>query len=205
MAFLPLANCIDAFLDFTGPDAEPCGYALTFRSYVPVGASQLDDLGACIASWFDTDMQPLMTAGYTLTRVKLRDLSSQFSFVTDWVGILPLTGALAGNSMPSNVCWCLKKQTGLAGRSYRGRLYHMGLSEAVVSGNYVDAVHAAAVEDAWNALIIQADAYNDGFEMVVPSYRLNGAPRTTAVATKVTAFVSTDLIVDTQRRRLPTA
>lgn len=203
MAFIPFEDCIDTFLAFTGPDAVECGYSLCFKSRVPVAASVMNDLGAGIASWFDTTMQPLMTAGYTLTRVKMRDLTSENSFLVDWVGILPLTGTLAGNSLPSNTCWCLKKQTGFSGRSYRGRLYHMGLGEAQVSGNYLDAVYAADVEDAWNQLIALMDGTADGFDLVVPSRVENGVPRTVGVATIVTAFVNTDIRIDTQRRRLP--
>lgn len=203
MPFIPADRVINAFLDFTGPDDESCGWSLDFQTAAAVTLTDLLDLGAGIASWFDVTMQPLMTAGFTLNRVKLRDMSSENSFVTDWVGILPLTGTLAGNSMPSSVAWCLKKQTGLAGRSFRGRIYHMGMGEAEVSGNFVDGTYAANVEDAWNTLLTDMQETGNGFDMVVVSYRTNGAPRTAGLATDVTSIVSVDLRVDTQRRRLP--
>ena len=117
MPFIPTERVINAFLEYTGPDGEIMGTSLDFRTGSTVTLTDLNDLGAGIASWWDTDMQPLMTAGYTLNRIKLRDMSAENSFVVDWVGILPLTGTMAGNSMPSSVAWSLKKQTGLAGRS----------------------------------------------------------------------------------------
>lgn len=203
MAFIPFTDVINVFFDFTGPDEEPCGYSIDFKSRVSAGVSEMESLGSFCASWFDTTMQPLMTAGYTLERIKLRDLSAEDSFVVDWVGILPLTGSLAGNSLPSNVCWALKKSTGLAGRSFRGRVYHMGLGEAEVSGNFVDGTYAANVLDAWNELLDDAKTTADGFDMVVTSRQHNGVPRVTGVATPVTGIIHVDLRVDTQRRRLP--
>lgn len=203
MAFVPFNDVANVFFQFTGPDDEECGYSIDFKSRVAIGPTEMETLGSAVASWFDTEMQTLMTAGFTLQRLIIRDLSVADSWVTDWVGILPLTGSLAGNSMPSNVCWALKKKTGFAGRSFRGRIYHMGLSEDVVSGNYVDSTYAASVLDAWNELITQAAEAGDGWDMVVCSRFADGVERTTGVATLVTGIVNTDLIVDTQRRRLP--
>jgi hypothetical protein len=203
MAFIPTERVINAFLEYTGPDGEIMGTSLDFRTGSTVTLTDLNDLGAGIASWWDTDMQPLMTAGYTLNRIKLRDMSAENSFVVDWVGILPLTGTMAGNSMPSSVAWSLKKQTGLAGRSFRGRIYHMGMGEAEVVGNYVDATYATSVLNAWNDLMEQLDETGNGFQLVVVSTFANGAPRTAGVATNVTGIVHVDLRVDTQRRRLP--
>jgi hypothetical protein len=203
MAFIPVDRTINAFLQYSGPDGELMGTSLDFRTGSAVTIADLNDLGAGIASWWDTDMQPLMTAGYTLERIKLRDLTAEDSFIVDWVGILPLTGSLAGNSLPSSVAWCIKKQTGFAGRSFRGRIYHMGMGEAEVSGNYVDATYASNVLDAWENLMSQLDETGNGFQMVVVSRYTNGAPRLAGVATNVTGLVHVDLRVDTQRRRLP--
>lgn len=203
MAFIPFSRGIDAFMSFTGPDDEPAGFSLFFQCGVTVGVNQLNDLGAFLASWYDTDLQPLQTAGYTLTRIKLRDMTTQFGPTVDWVGILPLTGSRAGNSMPSSVCWAMKKQTGLAGRAYRGRTYWMGMSEADVSGNYVDSVYATDVLNAWNQMITDAANEGDGYELVVPSRQLNGVARTTGVMTPVLAYVHVDTRVDTMRKRLP--
>jgi hypothetical protein len=204
MPFIPATRVVNAFLDYTGPDDVQLGTSLDFLCGGTVAEADLDDLGAFLASWFDTEMQPLMTAGYTLQRVKLRDLTAENSFQKDWVGILPLTGAMAGNSLPSNVAWCLKKQTGLAGRSFRGRIYHFGMGEAEVSGNFVDGTYAANVEDAYEYIRQNVTGVGQGFELVVVSYRNNGVDRTAGLATVVTGIVSVDLRVDTQRRRLPT-
>lgn len=204
MPFIPATRVINSFLSYTGPDLVPLGTSLDFLCGGTVTEADLDDVGSFLASWFDTEMQPLMTAGYVLERIKLRDMTSENSFSKDWVGILPLTGVMAGNSLPSNVAWCLKKQTGRAGRSYRGRIYHPGMGEAQVSGNYVDATYASDVIDAYNYIVDNITGVGQGFEMVVVSYQNNGVPRTSGLATVVTGIVATDLRVDTQRRRLPT-
>lgn len=203
MSFIPADRVINAFLSYTGPDEVALGTSLDFLCGGPVAEADLDDLGAFLASWFDTEMQPLMTAGYTLERIKLRDMTSENSFSKDWVGILPLTGSMAGNSLPSNVAWCLKKQTAYAGRSFRGRIYHPGMGEAEVSGNYVDGTYAANVLDAYNYIVDNVTGVGQGFEMVVVSYFSGGAPRSAGLATVVSGIVHVDLRVDTQRRRLP--
>lgn len=203
MAFVPVPQVINAFFDFTGPDLEPAGWSLDFRAPVPVTPAHLSDLGQACEVWFDTQMQPLMSAGWTLNRIKLRDLSVANGYVLDWVGLLPMTGTAVGNSMPSSVAWSLKKTTGLAGKSFRGRIYHMGFTEAQISGNYVDPVVATDILNAWEDLRVAAAGAGDGFELVVVSTMANKAPRAVGVATYVQAIVAVDGRIDTQRRRLP--
>lgn len=102
--------------------------------------------------------------------------------------------------MPNNVSFAIKFGTGLAGRSYRGRFYHIGFSEAMVADNVIITGNANQIRDAFPTLAGDLGAV--GLEHVVVSKQLNGVPRTVGVATKITTYSYTDLRVDTQRKRL---
>jgi len=89
----------------------------------------------------------------------------------------------------------------LAGRAYRGRIYHIGLAEGDVTGDFITNARGNAIRDAYAALRSQVIA-NGTWQMVVISRQLNSVPRVVGVGTPVTQLVLTDYRVDTQRRRL---
>jgi hypothetical protein len=203
MAFIPADNVVAVFMEFTGPDDVIMGWTWNFRFVSGnLNVDNITELGALLADWYDTNMKSLQTAGHALQRIRLRDLTEENSFQVDYSTGLPIVGTRAGNSMPSNAAWALKLSTGLAGRSYRGRVYHFGFAEADISGNYIESSYAATVLSAFRQ--IQVDlAVDNFFQWGVLSRFRDGAPLLSGIFTPITSIVYTDLRVDTQRKRLP--
>lgn len=202
MAFIPVPDVCEVFFEHTGPDDVILGNVMNFRDTIgPVSISSMTTLAAALVAWYDTDMQPYKTAGYQLTRLRMRDLTTDGSWVLDYTTGLPLVGTSLGNSLPSNVAWCLKLGTNQAGRSKRGRVYHFGLSEADVTGNYVESSYAEDVLLGYQNLI--ADVLAVDWQWVVVSRQQDGGPLVEGQAYNVATVTATDLRVDTQRRRLP--
>lgn len=203
MAFIPAENVASVFMEFTGPDDVIMGWTWNFRLKSGVlDGSYLGELGAVLVTWYDTSMKPLQTAGHSLQRIRLRDLTEENSYAVDYSTGLPETGTRAGNSMPSNTAWCLKLSTGFSGRSKRGRIYHFGFAEADVSGNFIDVNYAASVLSAFRQIPLDLAA-DDYFEWGVLSRQQDGAPLLSGIFYPIGSIVYTDLRVDTQRKRLP--
>lgn len=204
MAFVPVPNTVSVFFEHAGPDNVIVGNVFNFLYLDPpiISAAALNALGAELVTWWDAFMQPVKTAGYTLTRLLMRDLTDSNSFQVNYDTGLPLSGTLTGNSMPTNVAWSIKLGTGMAGRSRRGRIYHFGMSEDVVSGNFMDATHAATVLAAYEALLTDTGVLND-WRWVVVSRQQDEAPLLVGQTYPITDISAVDLRVDTQRKRLP--
>lgn len=202
MAFVAVPNVIEVFLEHTFNGKTNIGWVLNYETtgttWTPSTAT---DLMAGLIAWWNTEMKPLMTADVALTRVRSRVLTTATSGIGERTVGLPINGTRAGNSMPANVAFSLKKNTGLAGRSNRGRIYQFGMAEADVAQNFVTTGYALDCVAAWTeALLFVGDP--DSFGMVVASKYSNKAPRPVGVATDVTSISYADLRVDTRRDRL---
>jgi len=148
------------------------------------------------------------TADSVLTQVKGRALDTNSSPV--YIYTLPGSGRpgviSSQGSLPGNCTFAITLQTGLAGRSYRGRIFIPGLNYAMLQTSGARNLVSAAQANAWiasvNSLIAQIAAIGSGYHLVVTSYYNNHAWRTTAVNSIVLNAAYADLAVDSQRRRL---
>jgi len=82
-----------------------------------------------------------------------------------------------------------------------GRLYYVGLCESNVTGDQVSEAFQTGIIENWEAFFDDIETAVPGIEHVIVSRCSGGVWRTDAVVTPVTAL-STDRIVDTQKRRL---
>ncbi len=143
-----------------------------------------------------------------LTQIKTRALDTSSSPV--YIFVLPVSrggAAGSGGALPGNCTFCLTLQTGLAGRSQRGRIYLPGLStgdlQAAPNQSLVTAARANIYVASLNALVSQIAALSASHKLVVTSYRTGGAWRSSGVNSVVLNAAYADLAVDSQRRRLP--
>lgn len=162
-------------------------------------AGDLLDLANEIEDRVTTDWLPLMATTVTFTEV----------YAEAWSETLPISatasganapGTASGDSMPGNNALCLSLRSAFAGRSRRGRLYTIGMTE----GHQTAGVVTTTYRNAWLTAMadLRAALTNLGWEMVIVSLYSNGAPRATPLVTEVQTVISVDTIVDSQRRRL---
>jgi len=138
----------------------------------------------------------------TYLGLRLRNLTVEAGEVIITSTASPIVGTSGGGSMPNNAAFAIKFTTTLAGRSYRGRIYHGGISGSMLSGvNTVDTGIAADLVTFYEDLV-DAAALAGGQHVVVSRYHDN-APRTAGIATPVLSITFTDRTLDSQRRRLP--
>ncbi len=135
-----------------------------------------------------------------VNRVEARAMHTQFGPNVLWEPSTPLEGLVVSAPMPNQVCVVTTLITGLVGRSYRGRVYNPGITEADVTANTVSTDYRTARDVQWTALR-GVSSPNDA-ELSVCSRYQGGEPREYGILTAVNN-VNTNSRVDTQRRRLP--
>jgi len=111
-------------------------------------------------------------------------------------------GALTAVGLPGNATVAIKKQSGLTGRSARGRLYWIGLTNLnlQVDKNKLDAVAVNAIEFALEAT--RTAILGVGWTPVIVSRFLDGVLRPTGATFNWINTEAVNFDVDSQRRRL---
>lgn len=154
-----------------------------------------------VAKW-----QAARTPGVTLLFIRAKALDTSSSPVYTYT--VPAGGRVGtmawDHQMSNNATFCIRLQTGLAGRSYRGRLYvppfSVGNVQAAPNQNLVAVLSATTWVTSLQALMTALTAA--GHTWVVTSFYNAGAWRAAGVNTAVLTIGYADLRVDTQRRRL---
>lgn len=202
MVFVPATNVVEAFVEHTFNGKDGVGWVLHYES--SMGAwdlAQMADLGNELVTWWDTNMQPLMAGSVSLQRIRMRDITTANGLVLDYTTGLPLAGTRSGAAMPGNVALSIKKNTGYAGRSFRGRIYQFGMVEGDVTANYIEAGYTTPLLAAWTQALLLVGAVGDYGMLVVSKYSA-GSPRPLALETEVVSVSLADTRIDTRKDRL---
>ena len=200
MAFIPTPNVVKVDLTYNW-NGQICQNVLHYDAGEAIIGDDLAPLAAALVAKMTGSYWTIVSDQCSLYEMTLtlQDSVSSAALVTS-VG-LPKVGTNASPSMPNNVSLCITKRTAKRGRSYRGRLYHVGLCENSVTGNNVATAHATIIKDYWATWLSVSFAPKNA-NMVVLSYQNNGLPRLEGEPTWIQGF-TTDEVVDSQRRRLP--
>lgn len=199
MVFVPIPNTARVELRYT-QDSQLMANVFHVEDTTPLSVADLQTIGALFVDWWEM-LLPLVSNTVTLREISLIDQTSQ-----NGIGILhntglPLIGGEAGNAMPNGTSIAIKWGTGLTGRSFRGRTFHLGLVENQITTNSLVAGVATSIVAAYNAL---PDIFSEtAFTLVVASRYANGVPRVTGVTTPILNASLADLTVDRQWRRMP--
>lgn len=201
MAFQSAVQCASAAITFHRGSHQHIN-RLVFNSAVPYDQTMIDDLADALDTAVTTSWLPLIGNTLTYDFVHVRGLE----FVNDLESINANgtgLGLVSSPLLPANDTFVIKFSTGFIGRSARGRMYTVGMCEAQLQGdtNAVTTSYANGWVAAMQATALDVQAA--GWLHVVLSRFANGAPRTTAQKLAVTNYSYTNLVVDSQRGRLP--
>lgn len=199
MAFVPIPNTALVELRMTqGEQLIENTFHVEKEGILTV--PDLQDIGLAFVDWWDGHRN-LVINTVTLREVAVRDLTTASSIGIVYSTGLPLAGLLSGSAMPNSTTIAVKWGTGLTGRSFRGRTYHIGLAESQVNNNSIDSATVTGLLASYNTLL--STITGTGYTMVVASRVSNNVPRTTGVTTPILNASFADITVDSQRRRLP--
>lgn len=167
----------------------------------PITLSVLGGMADVVENWLASDWADVAGQNWTATNLDLRDLTTATGPVL--AREVTEAGVLTAENLPSQVTIAISLRTGVAGRSGRGRLYHVGLVESQVTGDYINGAALTALQTAYNNLRLALEAAS--YFWIVASFYTNGAPRVSAQRRAIQSVTLTDSRVDRQIRRTPDA
>lgn len=206
MTFVPVLNAVEAELIYRY-DGQKCENTLWFQYDHSPDATELTDLASALKTWwvgaFGTNLVPSLV----MNMIKITDQSIATGLGIEYTTGLPVAGTASGDGMPGGTAACISFNTGLRGRSARGRNYVMGMPKSVTTLSTLDSGWMAAITGAYNAL--PAALPTPGPQWVVAS-RFSGVdpltgdpiPRVTGITNVILSAAFADNSVDSQRRRL---
>lgn len=202
MPFIPLQDGARVAITYENTAGNQAVNVLWFvdQQGGPSNAS-IEDLVDMVRAWLVSDWADVAVSDWSAVKVEARGWNNKED-VYD-VDHASTSGTLSSPALPSEVTIAVSLRTGFTGRSKRGRVYHVGIGEDNVVGDLISEAYQTALETAYAALITAADAI--GFSWVVASFQSEGAPRALGVAANITEVVIVDRIVDSQRKRKPSA
>lgn len=200
MPFIPATNVVQAELIFSW-DGQIVENVLHYQVAGGVDSAAMVGIGGGLVEWFEDVHKPQVPPTVTLNEVRMTDLTSEFAPGLSWTGGLPQVGTDTGTALPNNVTLSITKRTLFRGRAYRGRIYHIGLTEADVTNNIVNPAQVTTLLASYEQMRTLPIGVGT-FPMVVISRYQGSEPRAAALVTLVESF-SSDGVIDSQRRRLP--
>ena len=163
----------------------------------------LNSIAGTMRDWWIASVRTHVNEFMRLTKVKARGLASSSDAGIEIAVTTGNAGTNTSQPMPNNAALAVKWSTGLTGRSYRGRTYHMGLSASDVfatNASIINTSFQSAITAAYAALLTAVNIADQS--LVVASRLADSMPRTLGVATPIIAC-TVEGTVDSQRRRLP--
>lgn len=203
MAFQPVVDTVEIDMIFTqnGVTAQNVFYAQLVGGYA---LADLEAMAARIDLQWDGTWKARQTAETAYLRTEVRGLAVENDLVaTDntFAGV----GTHIGGAFPNNVTFAIKKESGLTGRSARGRTYWIG-----VPGSEVEPLDENMLKAAYTALVVAAvDDIREAiatvglWDPVLVSRFSGGVKRTAGKTFPWIASTNVDDRIDTQRGRLP--
>lgn len=198
-SFIPLADCARVVFHYTiyGQTVENVFYFRHFGGYDDTTIVAL--VSAMTTAW-ETQIKPLLPDVATLDSITATGTATESDVQA--VALVAQTGSNTGDGMETiGNTLCIKFNTGLSGRSFRGRLYWPILIEGFVAANVVAEPYASNLVAAFSDFVSDTNA-DTGDSHVIASYQNDCEWRTAGVATPVTSYSLTDHNLDSQRRRL---
>lgn len=197
MPIVKTPNTARAELRYSYHNVE-CENVFNFEHATEPDVAALNTLANELNEWWIAAIRPNQPTVVTLREIYIRSMHSEIAPQT--TRPVNSSGSQSGAAMSNNVTFCLKLNSGLTGRSTRGRVYHIGLLELDVTANQLDSATAIELAAGYALLINAVQAFN--WTWVVNSQYSGGDKRTQGLNTPITSVSYSDLTVDTQRRRL---
>jgi hypothetical protein len=208
MAFIPVPETAEVRMQFTQAN-QKVENVYHVRRQGAWTQEDLTSLANIFGQWWLSAASPPVTHELVLTQVVATDISQAGGMSVLGTTGLPAPGDQGAGGYPNNVTLAIKWGTGLAGRSFRGRTYHLGLPLGqVLPDGTVSPAHLELIRAGYDALRTALDNATIGVEFVVVS-RYSGVdvnhkpiPRAEGITTPISG-VSVENVTDSQRRRLP--
>jgi len=200
MAFIPTPNTAMATIRYQGDGGVVAINRLYCAVEDPVTSEQLEEITDALYDVWVAQILPNTSNNWFLAGITARDMSEEegLQFIDE--NSYPMGGTVSdGVGQGAQVSYTVTLNTGLVGRSARGRVYGVGLPTSYQDGHRVtDAAHAI-LQPAWN--LVRSAMETAGHALQVVSFFDEGLPRAAGRPLPVVS-VNVRFPLATQRRRL---
>lgn len=202
MAFIPVANGVELVFNFDSDDLATAKLVFGVQLTLPAALDTLFAIISTAATSIGMASTKPWSTHWVLHSMTANALDSATApTVTAGDSPMPIAGSGSGACAPDNCCVVATMQSGLRGRSYRGRNYWPGIPSAELA---TDSALLAASVAQWETFIddsLITPMAAAEFPLCVISRHHDGAPRSEGIMTNIIGCrVETKL--GTQRRRL---
>lgn len=177
---------------------------MTFYAEFSGGYSQgdLNTLAANVDNRIGSSFLGIQTVDCAYLRTEVRGLDS----INDMTAVNSINagpGLNVSGSFPNQVTYAVQRNAGLTGRSARGRVYWIGLSQDDLQAdeNFLNPIDAIEIVGAIENMRVSLDL--SGWNAVIVSRVTGGVQRTEGETFNWINTIGTDERVDTIRGRLP--
>lgn len=163
-----------------------------------ITAASLGLLLTGVESFVEFNLAPLLSSDWSSQRLVAIDLANNFGarVVLSAVHV----GGVDEEAAPNNVAATVSFNTGLRGRSFRGRNYVPGIPNSVITLNTLDPEFIAALIAAYQSLV-GAGTFVLGWQFGVVSREIGGVVRAEGIITPVLTAEMTTNTVRSMRSR----
>lgn len=201
MAFIPTPNAAHVDLGYRDDTGRTFSNGFDLLDATPYDLTKLGAVVSNVLAAWDELIAEIMGQYVSLVQVSARALDAANAPSTIITPALPLAGALAGVPLPLHSCVVVTFRSGLAGRSFRGRLFHTGMVQNnLFTQTQWTAAVAAAVGTQYNAFLTTFQTESLG-EHVVISTQQGGITLAEGDPTPITSYVGR-VNIGTQRGRV---
>lgn len=200
MPFIPVDETVRVALTFQDNAGNEAVNVIHFRREdSPVTLPDMAALEVILIDWLENYWSPRAATTWHCRSIDMLDLTIEDGLYRSTS--VDIQGTDTDSPLPSMMTIAISLRSNFAGRSRRGRLYHVGLSEGRIAGDYLTDLAAVSLIQCYEALLDGLDT--SGWVWCVVSYVSDGVPRTQGLRTDITNIVLTDLEIDRQIRRRP--
>lgn len=183
---------------------EPAMNVFHAKAEDVITVTELDDLAALFTTWINDSWKPIASSDWYCTQLIITDMTSingaRRAYPFPGAGI---NGLLAEEAMPANCTLAVKADVGIRGRGKNGRTFWIGLSEPQVEIETVTTTAADSITGAMEDLRTLIAGATNWAGLAIPHLVVGGVRPPLAQADLVLSYHLADLIVDSQRDRLP--
>jgi hypothetical protein len=200
MPFIPTPGVAQATVHYLSNDGvEAINRLYCAATEVPT-ETDLEEIGDMLHDVWIAQIMPLTSDSWELTGIHVRAMNVAEGIQFDDTNTYPVAGGVSDSpAQGSQVSYTTTLNTGLVGRSARGRVYGVGLPTTYQNGvRLTDAAHAL-LQPAWE--LVQSAMATGGHAIQVVSFQEGGVARTEGRPLPVVS-VTVRFPLATQRRRL---
>lgn len=165
--------------------------------------AELTTLADGFIGWESATAKALRASTVQLIEVVATDLTSLGGYRIVEPVTPPVQGTHDGEPLPSNVTVAVHADIGIRGHGVSGRVFWIGLTATMCSGDSIDPVPATAVESALVDLITMVAGLDASWHLSTVHRQIGGVRPPTGTYTHIRDFNFSDFTLDSQKLRLP--